>query len=309
MVDPACEPASPGPCPVLRFFAALGPDAIEAQGSGAVWKSGVVEATHAHASAKPPGVTPSGPATSSSSSHQPAESITQPQQASCGVVTHQLTTNRETMAERHANHAISDHANRQQLPIASDTAPENEANLIPHECGSNRPSSNLDATENSEAEPSNECEERPERKRALSTPASKQAPANMADSHHGTNKFSNDQHALKKDEGCRFSGGEAWQDPDKTNKASMAYFCEIYLSNGGARTQFIRQGLRQNDPFVFPRFNYFNQDDTRLFNACMLELCASMDAAPACPAEPQQEPLQEINTQAKRWRRGRDAGA
>ena len=78
----------------------------------------------------------------------------------------------------------------------------------------------------------------------------------------------------------------------------MAYFCELYLFNGGARTQFIRQGLRQNDPFVFPRLNYFNQDDTRLFNACMLEWCASMDAAPACPAELQQEPLQEINTQA-----------
>ena len=218
------------------------------------------------------------------------------------------------MAERHANHANSDHANRQQLPIASDTAPEHEANLIPHECGSNRPSSNLDATENSEAEPSNECEERPERKRALSTPASKQAPANMADSHHGTNKFSNDQHALKKDEGCRFSGGEAWQDPDKTNKASMAYFCEIYLFNGGARTQFIRQGLRQNDPFVFPRLNYFNQDDTRLFNACMLEWCASMDAAPACPAELQQEPLQEINnTQASEnktdWEQGNQYAA
>jgi len=136
----------------------------------------------------------------------------------------------------------------------------------------------------------------------------------MADSHHGTNKFSNDQHALKKDEGCRFSGGEAWQDPDKTNKASMAYFCEIYLFNGGARTQFIRQGLRQNDPFVFPRLNYFNQDDTRLFNACMLEWCASMDAAPACPAELQQEPLQEINnTQASEnktdWEQGNQYAA
>ena len=38
MVDPACEPASPGPCPVLRFFATVAP----APASTNVYKNGDV---------------------------------------------------------------------------------------------------------------------------------------------------------------------------------------------------------------------------------------------------------------------------
>ena len=131
MVDPACEPASPGPCPALRFFAVLGPDAIEAQGSGAVWKSGVVEATHAHASAKPPGVTPSGPATSSSSSHQPAELSAQPasQRVYDSTASHQRDDPR---VERCAYHAIS---KRHIMPKASDTTPSEATTHIIHHHG------------------------------------------------------------------------------------------------------------------------------------------------------------------------------
>ena len=304
-------PDRPESWPASRFFAVLGPAANVAQGSGTVVGRGVVSATptatdHAHATLL--GVTSNSPAVSPSSSHQPAELSAQPasQRVHDSTASHQRNDPR---VERCACHAIS---KRHIMPKASDTTPSEGTTHIIHHHGLHRPSTRLDKTESDETERLVKREERPDQDKlegTLSQLANERVIPVMADAHNSTNQFYYDTSALKKDEKCRFKGGDDFVDPSKTNRASLAYFGPQHLFKGKqARSQFIRSGAAQGDAFYFPRQDAaHNEEDTRLYNKGQVENAASLRQLNSCPAGERDEPLQQIGSRAQEtsdWQAG-----
>ena len=295
-------PDRPESWPASRFFAVLGPAANVAQGSGTVRGGEVVSATptttnHTHAHATLSGVTSNSPAVSPSSSHQPAELSAQPasQRVHDSTAIHQRD---DPMEERCAYHTVS---KRHIMPKASDTTPSEETMRIIHHHGVHRPSIRLDKTESYETERLVKREERPEHDKLVGTPSQLASHTIMADAHHSTNQFYYDTTALKKDLKCRFLGGDAFVDPDKTNRASLAYLGQQHLFKGKqARSQFIQSGAAQGDAFFFPRQDAANnEEDTRLYNEQQAKNAASLRQLNACPAGERDEPLQQISSRAQ----------
>ena len=198
------------------------------------------------------------------------------------------------------------------MPKASDTTPSEETTHIIHHHGLHRPSTRLDKTESDETERLVKREERPDQDKlegTLSQLANERVIPVMADAHNSTNQFYYDTSALKKDEKCRFKGGDDFVDPSKTNRASLAYFGPQHLFKGKqARSQFIRSGAAQGDAFYFPRQDAaHNEEDTRLYNKQQVENAASLRQLNSCPAGERDEPLQQIGSRAQEtsdWQAG-----